>query len=351
MTRIDATTDDALGTSDATDLLARMTRREVSPAELRSAALARARSIHGELNAVTRWVEPSPMNRAPHPDAGPFAGIPIALKDNEALAGFPTSNGSRAMPDTPAPADAPLTRLLLGLGLDPIALTTLPEFGLTASTESSRFGATRNPWDPSRSPGGASGGSAALVAAGVVPLAHSNDGGGSSRIPAACCGLVGLKPSRGRLPDSPHVDRLPVQITAQGVLTRTVRDTALFYALAERAGASAGAGLSPIGHVTRPGRQRLRIGICTDASRGLPVSADTVVAVRAAGALCQSLGHRVEEVASPVGEEFASDFLVLWSLLSFALHRGGRRLYGPGFDPHRVEAFTAGMSRRFARDA
>ena len=154
----------------------------------------------------------------------------------------------------------------LRLGVTPIAKTTLPEFGLTASTESSRFGATRNPWDTGRSAGGSSGGSAALLAAGVVPIAHANDGGGSIRIPAACCGLVGLKPSRGRLVDRPELAKLPVPLTTQGVLTRSVRDTARYYAEAERLHAAPG--LPAIGHVEGPGRERLRVGTGARRSAG-----------------------------------------------------------------------------------
>ena len=344
--RVDTTTDDALGTSDATDLLDRLARREVSAAELRRAALARAELAQLQLNAVTQWISTTPKEIAASPDA-PLAGIPAAVKDNEAVAGYACTNGSWAVPNRPSPASSPVVRHLLGLGLDPVATTTMPEFGLTASTESSRYGATRNPWDTDRSAGGSSGGSAALVAAGVVPIAHANDGGGSIRIPAACCGLVGLKPSRSRLPDSVGVDRLPVQITAQGVLTRTVRDTALFFAAAERTFPAAG--LPPIGHVTLPGRDRLRIGVCPTASRDLPVSAETVSAVRAAGATLAELGHHVEEVGPPVEDRFASDFLTLWGLMAFLLHRGGRSLYGRGFDPSLVETFTRGMSTRFVR--
>ncbi len=346
---VDARADDALGTSDATDLLTRLARREVSAAELRSAAVGRAQAVNPRLNALTRLLGEPVRTEVTVEDQAPMRGIPTLLKDNEALTGLPTTHGSLATPDRPAAACSPFVTDFLGLGLDPVGLTTLPEFGLTASTESSRFGATANPWDPTVSTGGSSGGSAALVAAGVVPIAHSNDGGGSSRIPASCCGVVGMKPTRGRLPDAPGVGLLPVQITAQGVLTRTVRDTALFYAHAERARPAAG--LPPIGHVTAPGTRRLRIGMTLTASRGLPVDAATVAAVSAAGQLCADLGHHVELVDPPVDDRFGPDFLDLWSFLGFSLHRGGRMLFGPGFRPGRTEAFTRGLSRRLVRRA
>ena len=223
----------------------------------------------------------------------------------------------------------------------------MPEFGLTANTESSRYGPTRNPWDTDRSAGGSSGGSAAMVAAGVVPMAHANDGGGSIRIPASCCGLVGLKPSRGRLPMNPLKERIPVRIAAQGVVTRSVRDTALLLALTDPARPDAG--LPPIGHVTRPGTERLRIGMCVSTLRGLPLSPDTVAAVRRAGALFEDLGHHVEEVGPPVGEEFATDFLRYWALLAFVLHHSGSAAYGKGFDGAQVEEFTRGLSKMLNR--
>jgi amidase len=344
---VDTTTDDALGASDATELLERLARREVSAAELRAAAVARAHAADPHLHAVVRHLPGGTITDAPVPEDAPFAGLPTLLKDNEAVIGHPALSGSWAVPDTPSQASTPFVRHLRRLGLDPIACTTLPEFGITASTESSRFGATRNPWDTNRSAGGSSGGSAALVAAGVVPIGHVNDGGGSTRIPAAACGLVGLKPTRGRLPDALGVDRLPVQITAQGVLTRTVRDTALFYAHADRIAPVPG--LPAIGHVTDPGDRRLRIGVCVTGTRGLPISADTVAAVQRTAALCAELGHEVVEVGPPVDDQFAPDFLRFWELLAFLLHRGGRSVYGPAFDPSRVEVVTRGLSERARR--
>ncbi len=344
---VDTTTDDALGTSDVTELLERLARREVSAGELRAASLARARTANLHLNAIAHWFRDPVRTEVVVPDGAPLAGIPTFIKDNEEVAGFPTTQGSRAVPDTPAPACSPIVTELLRLGLEPLGATTMPEFGLTANTESSRYGATRNPWDTDRSAGGSSGGSAAMVAAGVVPIAHANDGGGSIRIPASCCGLVGLKPSRGRLAMNPLKERIPVRIAAQGVLTRSVRDTALFLSLADSDRPDPG--LPPIGHVTRPGAERLRIGMCVTTLRDLPLSPDTVAAVRAAGALLEDLGHHVEEVPPPVGEEFAADFLRYWALLAFVLHHSGSAAYGAGFDGALVEEFTKGLSGRLSR--
>ena len=345
VTTVDVVTDDALGGDDVVGLLERLGRREVSAAELQSAARARAERANAALNAVATWVEPG---QAP-PGEGPFAGVPTLLKDNEDLAGLPSSQGSAAVPGRPATASSPWTSQFLALGFAPLAKTTLPEFGLTASTESTRFGATANPWHTGRSAGGSSGGSAALVAAGVVPLAHGNDGGGSIRIPASCCGLVGLKPSRGRLVDLPELARLPVPITVQGVLSRTVRDTALYYAEAERLYRDGS--LPPVGLVTAPGAARLRVGVVLEASRGIGVAPDVVAAVTATGRLLESLGHHVEQTEVPAGDAFGPDFLRYWALLSFGLQHAGGRLYGEGFDASRTEALTQGLSRFASRHA
>ncbi len=342
---VDTTSDDALGSDDVTALLGRLARREVSAAELRAAAAARARSANERLNAVTAWVEEPVGPEVAVAEDAPFAGIPTLIKDNEDLTGYVTTQGSWAMPQHPARECSPFVAQHLQLGLSPIAKTTLPEFGLTASTETVRFGATRNPWDTGRSAGGSSGGSAALVAAGVVPIAHANDGGGSIRIPAACCGLVGLKPTRGRLVDRPELARMPVQLTTQGVLTRTVRDTALYYAETERL--SRNTELPTVGLVEHADPRRLRIGLVLASIRGLPVSTETVVAVRAVGALCESLGHTVDEAPAPVADEFGPDFLRYWAFVAFTLKNAGGQLFGPGFDGSRTEDFTKGMSAFF----
>ncbi|MEK9811187.1 MAG: amidase family protein, partial [Candidatus Nanopelagicales bacterium] len=181
-----------------------------------------------------------------------------------------------------------------GLGFDPLVKTTLPEFGLTPTTESTTYGATRNPWNVGHSTGGSSGGSAALVASGALPIAHANDGGGSIRIPAALCGLVGLKPTRGRFPDRAELETLPIHIVNQGVLTRSVRDTAYFFAESERRFANPD--LPPVGMVVRPERARLRVAVMTEGVSGLAVEEQTRDAVLAAGSTVDALGNEVEHI-------------------------------------------------------
>jgi amidase len=336
--RCSAYADDALGRDDMVGLLDRLARRDVSADELRAAATARAHAVQPVLHAITTWIDEPPAGTAVG-DA-PFAGIPTFVKDNEAVAGYATSGGSRAVPDIPATESSPWVSQALALGLSPVAKTTLSEFGLTATTETLRFGATHNPWDLERSPGGSSGGSAALVAAGVVPLAHGNDGGGSIRIPASCCGLVGLKPTRGRLPDIELA--LPVDITVQGVLTRTVRDTARYHAEAERLRPASG--MDAVGHVEGPSTRRLRVGLVLTPPMGLPVSQEVIAAVTGTADLLAGLGHDVVEVPHPVADSFGPDFLRYWGLLAGLTRAAGTVQHGRGFGAQ-LEPFTRELER------
>jgi amidase len=335
---VSAVTDDALGEDDLVTLESRLASGDVTPRELWQAARARAEAVEPTLNAVACWVD--------EPDH--VRGVPVVVKDNEDLAGYPTRQGSRTVPASPARQSSPFVAQMLALGLAPVAKTTLPELGLTATTESTLHGPTRNPWRTTHSAGGSSGGSAALVAAGVVPIGHANDGGGSIRIPAACCGLVGLKPSRGRLVDRPELDRLPVPLVTQGVLTRSVRDTAHYLATAERHHRSSY--LPPIGDVRGPGPARLRIGLVHRAPHDVPLSHDVLAAVDTVARALDAAGHHVVPIDPPVDEQFGRDFLVYWQLLAFAFYRGGRALVGSGFDAEQAESFTQYLSRRLVRD-
>lgn len=325
-----AVRDDALGEGDMTDLLGALERRDVSPAELQAAARARLADADAPLNALVRVTDVEPA-------AGPLHGIPTVLKDNLDLAGYPTRDGSRAVPDVPKPADSALTVELKALGFGILGKSTLPEFGLTATTEPLLTGPTRNPWHLERSTGGSSGGSAALVAAGAVPVGHANDGGGSIRIPASCCGLVGLKPSRGRVTDSESEKYLPVSIASEGFLTRSVRDAALLYSLLEQPMSD---GVAPIGHVQGASPRRLRIALITDSVLGTQVDAEVTAAVTRAAATLADLGHEVQPTALPFGEQFARDFLRYWATLAAALRLGGPRIYGDSWDPAGLEPLT-----------
>src|ERR1700761_5312803 len=201
--------------------------RELSPRALVQESLDRIEALDPRINAFTHVAaEPALAAAAAiRPgDQRPFAGVPIAIKDNRPVAGLPITMGSDLFDNRVADHDAHVVRRLRDAGFIIVGKTTLPEMGILPTTESRRFGPTRNPWDLERTPGGSSGGAAAAVAAGIVPVAHGNDGGGSIRIPAACCGLVGLKPSRGRISVAPELGDSSLGI--DGMLTRSVVDTA-----------------------------------------------------------------------------------------------------------------------------
>jgi amidase len=219
----------------------------------------------------------------------------------------------------------------------------MSEFGFSAAAEHPRLGPVRNPWNTDHTAGASSSGSAAFVAAGVVPIAHANDGGGSIRIPAACNGLVGLKPSRGRLPLDPEYRRMPVGIVANGVVTRSVRDTAAFYREAERIWRNHK--LPPIGDVTRPGKQRLTIAVVTRSVQR-ESSPDVRELTLKTAALLEELGHHVEHIDNSwVPASFVDDFVLYWGFLALAQVGMGRRVFGDTFDRTRLDNLTLGLAR------
>src|SRR5215213_9360078 len=243
----------------------------MSSRALVEASLARIEALQPELNAFVHVDAEGALAAADSVAAGderPFAGVPIAVKDTAAVAAMPYTLGSDAFGDFVPAHDAFLVRRLREAGFVIVGKTNLPEFGILPVTEPRRFGPARNPWDTERTPGGSSGGAAAAVASGMVPLAHGSDGGGSIRIPAACCGLVGLKPSRGRISRGPEqADDFLVQ---DGVLTRTVAETAALldvlagYEPGDATWAPAPAEPFATTAAREPGR--LRIGVTTTAA-------------------------------------------------------------------------------------
>jgi amidase len=277
--------------------------REVAATEILEAAIARIERLNPTLNAVVTKVYDEARSEAETLDAdAPFAGVPFLLKDlGGAQAGVPLSAGSRFFAHAAAPADAEIVKRHKRAGLMILGRTNTPEFGLSATTEPVLFGPTRNPWDPTRTAGGSSGGSAAAVAARMVPLAHASDGGGSIRIPAACCGLFGLKTTRNRNTLAPYAGESLAGCSVEHVVSRSVRDSAA--ALDATAGPAPGDPyfappparpfLAEVG--APPGR--LRIALTTKAFGGAPVHRDCVAATEAAARLCEELGHIVEQAA------------------------------------------------------
>src|SRR6202046_4669760 len=211
----------------ATELAAMVRSGEVSSRELVETSLARIEEFNPQLNAFVEIDGERALASADQikaSDERPFAGVPIAIKNNRPVASLGATIGCSLLAEHVADHDCNITRRFKEAGFVIVGSTTLPEYGILPVSEARLFGPTRNPWDLERTPGGSSGGASAAVASGMVPVAHGNDGGGSIRIPAACCGLVGLKPARGRISLAPVLGDSPIEI--DGVLTRTVADTA-----------------------------------------------------------------------------------------------------------------------------
>jgi len=294
---------------DGLGLAARVKAGEVSACELVDIAIAACEQVNGTLNAVVTEMFDRARERAGQaaPD-GAFAGVPFLMKDFGAeVAGVRFTEGSAFLAEHVPATDSELYTRFCAAGLLTIGKTNLPELAIGTTTESPFLGVCRNPWDTTRTTGGSSGGSGAAVAARVVPIAHANDIGGSTRIPASCCGLVGLKPSRGRVSLAPHFGDVLAGFFQELVVTRSVRDTAaVLDAVAGPmpgepylAPAPARAYLAEVGAPV----ERLKIGFSTRSPLGDPVHPECERAIRETARLCESLGHEVSE-AAPQFEAF-----------------------------------------------
>jgi Asp-tRNA(Asn)/Glu-tRNA(Gln) amidotransferase A subunit family amidase len=322
-------------THDATALADLVARGEVTAAELLALARSRRAQVDPALNAVVADLGQVADQRAADPElSGPFAGVPFLVKDlGQEYAGFPTSNGSRALAHDVADRHALVTQRFLDAGLVVFGKTNTPEFGAKGVTESEHWGPARNPWNTTHTPGGSSGGSGAAVAAGIVPAAGANDGGGSVRIPAACNGLVGLKTSRGLGPLGPQSGESIGGMVTQGVLTRTVRDSAaLLDAIIghdPRAGYRAALHEVPFAEQVRERPGRLRIGYSVSSAINAHPDPEAFAAVEGAAKLLTELGHEVEEVSPPHDDEaLARDFLTIWFAQLYAQVSDARERLG-----------------------
>lgn len=305
---------------DATDQAELVRSGQVTAEDLLDAALARIELLNPTLNAVIHPLfERARRQAADKPQNGPFAGVPFLLKDFAAeLAGTPFREGTDLAGDYVSTTTQLITQRFLDAGFLICGKTNTPEFAILPTTEPRRFGPTRNPWDVSRTPGGSSGGSAAAVASGMVPVAHANDGGGSIHIPASCCGLVGLKPTRGRVSLAPQYGDVMSGLVSEHVVTRSVRDTAAVLDVlaapvpGEPYVAPALRGPSFLA-ATRAAPGQLHIGLVTAAPTGVPVHPDCVAAVENAAALCESLGHRVTPAEMAGAADVIPQFINVWA--------------------------------------
>src|SRR3954449_10373134 len=325
---------------------------DVTSRELVEASLAAIERLNGELNAFVTLCDERALDQADDIQPGderPLAGVPIAIKDLTALTGgIRTTAGMRALEDWVPRRDSVLVARLRSAGAIVVGKTNAPELGILPVTEPHRFGPSRNPWDTSRTPGGSSGGTGAAVASGMVSLGHGNDGGGSIRIPASCCGLVGLKPTRGRVSWAPDWTEGAIGLPTDGVLTRTVLDTAV--ALDLIAGYEPGDSFlvpdpsRPFADTARradPGK--LRMGFSLEAPNGAPVDPDCQQAVKDAVALLQDLGHEVEEATLASDEGYVENFVKVWvGGTGDELHTFERWLGAP-LDREKIEPLTAQM--------
>lgn len=331
--------------STALDLAAAVRRKEVSPVELAELYLGRIDRLNPVLNAVCFRDDDRVLAAArraadlvatrPADDLPPFCGVPLPIKDLNRVAGWPTTYGSRGASPEPNQVNDVVVDRFLEAGFVLLAMTTSPELGTISFTESERWGVTRNPWNTDHTTGGSSGGAAAAVAAGMAPVAHASDGGGSIRIPASCCGLVGLKPSRNRVPNGYNEME---GFATSGVVTRTVADTA---AILDQIGRPDPLGWHNAPPPLRPfaaqatDRPRLRIGVTTTPPVELPVDPACLAAVRRTAELLTGLGHDVSEVtlALPDADRFVAAFMTVWNTGSA----------GAPLDPGQLEPLNAAL--------
>lgn len=346
-----------LAVLDATAQAELVRKKEVKPIELVDAAIERIESVNPRINAVITpmYDEARAAANGELPD-GPFTGVPFLLKDLlAAYAGVRMAAGSAFLKDFVPNHDCELVARYKRAGLIVVGKTNTPEYGILPTTEPALFGPSRNPWDTTRATGGSSGGSAAAVASGMVPFAHGNDGGGSIRIPASCCGLFGLKPTRARNPLGPAFGDMFSGFVAEHGLTRTVRDSA---ALLD---ATSGPDVGDPYWAPPPARPflqevgadpgKLRIAFTTAAPSRVEIHPDCIAAVNEAAQLCSGLGHEVVEAAPSLnGEMMAPMFMIIWSsgcawMIDSAAKALGREPAADQFEPGTWALYRMGLAQ------
>jgi amidase len=346
---------------DATAQAELVSSGEATPAELMDAAIARAEQVNPEINAIIHdLAAPAREKAAGELPDGPFKGVPFLLKDlGAANAGEPLNMGMQVLKDANfhSPIDTTLAQRFREAGLITMGKTNTPELGIVATTEPKAWGATRNPWDTSRSPGGSSGGSGAAVAAGIVPMAHANDGGGSIRIPASHNGLVGLKPTRQRTSEGPMIGDNMSGVTVELCVSRSVRDTTRLLDAVHGAAPGdpyvAPAPLRPYVEELTDESGGLRVGVMTKpAVEGVEVATDCLEAVSKAAKLIESLGHNVDEGSfldvlpdGGDGPDIEDSFLTRWAAGQAATLAQLGMLLGRPITENDVEPLTWTMAQ------
>lgn len=333
---------------DATGLAELVRGKQVSAAELLQAAISRAEVVEPKLNAIVQRLDALGRAAATAPADGPFAGVPFLLKDyGQELDGVPNMCGSAALRRRIVQGDSAYAARCKAAGLVIFGRTATPEFALKGVTEPEAFGLTRNPINTAHTPGGSSGGAAAVVASGVVPMAGASDGGGSIRIPAAYCGLFGLRPSRGRVPCGPHAAEGWEGASSEHVLTRSVRDSAAMLDVLSVPLAgdpfTIAAPTTSFAELARRTPGKLRIGFCTRSPIGTEVHAEVVAAVLATAKQLEALGHQVEEAEPAVdGLALAKSFLTMY-LGQVAANMQACRALGASEDDFELDTRALGL--------
>ncbi|XP_065199054.1 putative amidase AmiC [Sycon ciliatum] len=346
--RINAFTDDALGNLDATGVAEAIAQKKISVQEAVEAAIQRAEKVNPNLDAIkVRAYDDARKNDKLNAE-GAFYGVPTFIKDTDNVKGHPTQMGTGAYTSKKAKSNSKFVNQFLSTGVNCLGKTTLPEFGLLCSTENSKWNVTRNPWNTEHTAGGSSSGSAALVASGAVPIASGNDGAGSIRIPAAICGLVGLKPTRNRIYGMDGAELMPIGIVHQGVLTRSVRDTALFFAEAEKYNHNKR--LPTLGHIKHANKKRLKIAMLENRAEGTMgrQGEETWSLQLETAKILESLGHKVELVPLPIdADSMIGDFLNYYGFLAYMSSHWGKMVFQAKVDKSQLEPFTLGLAERF----
>ncbi|MCB9628899.1 MAG: amidase [Sandaracinaceae bacterium] len=335
---------DDLNTMDAVAIAERIRDGALSAEEATRAAIARIEQLDPEIGAIAHRDFERALERARGRLTGPLAGVPFLLKDLLPYPGQPCAMGSRLFAAHAPEVAPPLAQAYDAAGLVTLGRTTSSELGLLGSTESLLNGRTHNPWDLQRSATGSSGGAAAAVASGMVPLAHASDGGGSIRIPAAMCGLFGFKPSRGRMRANGQED--PIGLVAEHCVSVSVRDSATLLSVSEVLEHPDG----PVGLVTGPNPRRLRIGVYARTLMGEAPDDEVAVALAEAVALCEALGHRVEPCDGPTlvsGAAVSSAFFTLAGAGIAQIAAAVKPVLGREPGPDELEPFTLALLARF----
>lgn len=347
--KVHAFDNDVLGNLDAVALADLIKNKQLTSEEVVNATIKRANKVNPKLNAIVTENYEQALNISKTKQTGFFAGVPIYFKDLTNIKGLPTYQGSEALKNVPASSKTDdIAKKILSMGFVNMGMTTLPEFGFACATEFPDKPATLNPWNIDHSPGGSSGGAGALVASGVLPMAHSADGGGSTRIPAACCGAVGLKATRGRLLLSKIFHNQLVEVAIDGVISRTVRDTAYFYYEAEKYYHNKK--LPAIGLVKEPTKTKLTIGFEEKAALGETVDAPTAKALNGTIALLEQMGYTLKPVNLPEAPQLKQDFKDYWALNSFLIKRFGKRVFHKSFDSTKLTKLVKGLANKASKN-